>query len=109
MTRGLRGPRVTVHHVDKASGILAYHRWQDGGPRDDVLVVVNLSAEVRSGVPREGHWRVRFNSAWKGYDPEFASIPSLDADAMAEPLDRMPSSIGVAVGPYASVILSHDE
>ena len=112
-TRGLRGPSVTVHHVDEASGILAYHRWQDGGPRDDVLVVVNLSAEVRPdvrfGVPREGRWRVRFNSAWEGYDSEFASIPSLDADTMAEPLDGMPFSIGMAVGPYTSVILSQDE
>jgi 1,4-alpha-glucan branching enzyme len=112
-TRGLRGPRVTVHHVDQANGILAYHRWADGGPGDDVLVVVNLSTQVRPnvrfGVPREGRWRVRFNSDFEGYDPEFAAIPSLDAEAVAEPLDGMPFSIGIDVGPYASVILSQDE
>ncbi|HEY5629047.1 MAG TPA: alpha-amylase family glycosyl hydrolase [Candidatus Limnocylindrales bacterium] len=112
-TRGLRGPRLAVHHVDRATGILAYHRWADGGPRDDVVVVVSFSAEVRPdirlGVPREGRWRVRFNSDWEGYDPEFASTPSLDADAVSEPLDGMQFSIRVGVGPYASVILSQDE
>jgi 1,4-alpha-glucan branching enzyme len=113
VTRGLRGPRVAVHHVDQANGVLAYHRWADGGPRDDVLVVVNLSTEVRHnvrfGVPRDGRWRVRFNSDFEGYDPEFAAIPSLDADAVAEPLDGMSFSIGIDIGPYASVILSQDE
>ena len=78
-----------------------------------MVVVVNFSAEarpdIRFGVPREGRWRVRFNSDWDGYDPEFASIPSLDADAVAEPLDGMQFSVGVGVGPYASVILSQDE
>jgi 1,4-alpha-glucan branching enzyme len=52
---------------------------------------------------------VRFNSDWAGYDPEFESAASLDADAAAEPLDGMPFSISVSVGPYASVILSQDE
>ncbi len=112
-TRGLRGPHVAVHHVDQPIGVLAYHRWAEGGPRDDVVVVVNLSTEVRTnvrfGVPRQGRWRVRFNSDFEGYDPEFAAIPSLDADAVAEPLDGMPYNIGIDVGPYSSVILSQDD
>ena len=76
-------------------------------------MLANLSAtpypEYRVGVPREGRWRVRFNSDWAGYDPEFEAFASLDADADAAPLDGMPFSISVGVGPYASVILSQDE
>jgi 1,4-alpha-glucan branching enzyme len=78
-----------------------------------VIVVANLSAtaypDYRVGVPREGRWRVRFNSDWAGYDAEFEAVESLDADADAAPLDGMPLSILVSVGPYASVILSQDE
>jgi 1,4-alpha-glucan branching enzyme len=112
-TRGLRGPRIAVHHLGHDSRVLAYHRWEAGGPRDDVIVLVNLSvdpfADYRVGAPRAGRWRVRFNSDWAGYDPEFESVHSVDTDAAAEPLDGMPFSIGVGLGPYASVILSQDE
>ncbi len=112
-TRGLRGPRIAVHHRGHDARVLAYHRWEAGGPRDDVIVLANLSATAhpdhRVGVPREGRWRVRFNSDWAGYDPEFEALASLDADADPEPLDGMPFSISVGVGPYASVILSQDE
>jgi 1,4-alpha-glucan branching enzyme len=112
-TRGLRGPRLALHHVDHGSRVLAYHRWADGGPRDDVIVMVNFSAEVRPdvriGVPREGRWRVRFNSDWDGYDPEFASMPAFDTDSVPEARDGMPFSIGMGIGPYASLILSQDE
>jgi len=112
VTRGLRGPRVDVHHVDPSLGVLAYHRWEAGGARDDVLVAVNLTAEalhdVRIGAPRAGRWRVRFNSDWAGYDPEFAAIPTLDADATDEPWDGMAQSLTVGLGPYSAVILSQD-
>jgi 1,4-alpha-glucan branching enzyme len=112
-TRGLRGPHVAVHHRDTETGVLAYHRRLDGGPRDDVLVAVNLSAEprpdVRIGVPRGGRWCVRFNSDWEGYDAEFASLPTLDADATPDPADGMEQSVLVNLGPYSAVILSQDE
>jgi 1,4-alpha-glucan branching enzyme len=112
-TRGLRGPDFEAHHVDPVAGVLAYHRWLDGGPRDDVIVAVNLSAEARPdtriGVPRSGRWRVRFNTDFAGYDPEFESIPGLDADADPEPWDGMEQSILVGLGPYAVVILSQDD
>jgi 1,4-alpha-glucan branching enzyme len=111
-TRGLRGPRIAVHHRSHEAKVLAYHRWEAGGPRDDVIVVVNLSSVPlpghRVGVPREGRWRVRFNSDWAGYDPEFESLASLDVDAVHEARDGMPWSIPVGIGPYASVILSQD-
>ena len=112
-TRGLRGPRISVHHRGQDAKVLAFHRWEKGGPRDDVIVVANLSAspypDYRIGVPRKGRWRVRFNSDWAGYDPEFESLASIDRDADAERRDGLRYSLSVGIGAYASVILSQDE
>lgn len=112
-TRGLRGPNVTTHHVDGATKVLAYHRWLEGGPRDDVLVAANLSAEprpdTRIGVPRAGRWCVRFNTDTPDYDPDFASIPGLDAASEPIAWDGMEQSILVGLGPYAALVLSQDD
>src|SRR5436190_1611028 len=70
VSRGLRGEHVTVHHVNAGGGVLGWHRWLEGGPRDDVIVLANFSAKAypgyHVGVPRPGRWRVRFNSDWGG-------------------------------------------
>jgi 1,4-alpha-glucan branching enzyme len=113
VSRGLRGPNVTVHLVNRDSKVLAWHRWLEGGPRDDVVVLANFSAttfaDYRVGVPRAGRWRVRFNSDWDGYDPEFETVDSLDADSRPEAQDGFGQRIGVGLGPYSVVILSQDE
>jgi 1,4-alpha-glucan branching enzyme len=113
VSRGLRGPNVTVHLVNREAGVLAWHRWLEGGPRDDVVVLANFSAntypDYRVGVPRAGRWRVRFNSDWDGYDPEFETVDSLDTDAEAVAQDGFGQRIAVGLGPYSVVILSQDE
>jgi 1,4-alpha-glucan branching enzyme len=113
VSRGLRGPNVRVHLVNTEAKVLAWHRWLDGGPRDDVIVLANFSAAAYDdydvGVPRAGRWRVRFNSDWDGYDPEFETVDSLDADSEASPQDGMDQRITVGLGPYSVVILSQDE
>ena len=113
VSRGLRGENIRVHHVNEPARVLAYHRWSEGGPRDDVIVLANLSAtaftDYRVGVPRAGRWRVRFNSDWDGYDPEFETVESVDADADARPRDGMKRSIAVGLGPYSAIVLSQDD
>jgi len=113
VSRGLRGPSIAVHHVNETERVLAYHRWQNGGPRDDVIVLANFSAtplpDYRVGVPRAGRWRVRFNSDWDGYDPEFETVESVDANASKEPRDGLKYTIEVGLGPYSVVILSQDD
>ena len=42
-TEGLKGNNVHVHHVNDADKLIAFHRWSRGGPRDDVVVVANMS------------------------------------------------------------------
>jgi 1,4-alpha-glucan branching enzyme len=113
VSRGLRGPHITLHHVNTVAGVLGWHRWLEGGPRDDVIVLASFSAtpypEYHIGVPRSGRWRVRFNSDWDGYDPEFETVDSLDADSEAVTQDGMPQRIEIGLGPYSVVILSQDE
>ena len=113
VSRGLRGPNIAVHHVNGTEKVLGYHRWLEGGPRDDVIVLANFSAtplpDYRIGVPRAGRWRVRFNSDWDGYDPEFETVDSVDADATREARDGLRHTLQVGLGPYSVVILSQDD
>jgi 1,4-alpha-glucan branching enzyme len=112
VSHGLRGPNVAVLRADQATGLLAYHRWDRGGPGDDVVVIVNLSdhpvERSRLGLPRPGRWRVRFNSDAAQYDPSFDDRPVLDLDADGEPGDGQAHSGLVELGPYSVVILSQD-
>ncbi len=111
-TRGLRGQNVDVHHVNQTDKVLAFHRWDQGGPCDDVIVLANLAdrayGDYRIGLPRGGLWRVRFNGDWGGYSTAFGDQPCLDLWATEDEADGMPFLGQVGLGPYAAVILSQD-
>ncbi|HWK89767.1 MAG TPA: alpha amylase C-terminal domain-containing protein, partial [Longimicrobium sp.] len=111
-TRGLRGEHVRVHHVNHGAKVVAYHRWQHGGPRDDVVAAGNFSHRplegYRVGFPRGGEWRVRFNSDWNGYSPDFGNHPSHHTRAEPVPWDGMPFSATVGLGPYTAILLSQE-
>jgi 1,4-alpha-glucan branching enzyme len=111
-TRGLRGQHVNVHHVNDADKLLAFHRWENGGAGDDVVVVANFADRgydrYTLGFPREGMWRVRFNSDWDGYSASFGNVPGFDTEAKPGPADGMPFRATVGVGPYTALILSQD-
>ncbi len=90
---GLSGSGLSVIYENKDSLLLVYHRWANGGPKDDVVVLLNLSHEVRERIPvclpRIGRWQIRFNSDWSGYSEDFDNInleSQLDAVSMEEPL-----------------------
>jgi 1,4-alpha-glucan branching enzyme len=109
-TRGLRGHHVNVFHVNDYDKVVAWHRWQDGGPGDDVVIVVNFANRAYSsytiGFPREGAWRVRFNSDWSGYGPDYGNCHSYDTTAYWGERDGMPFHGNVGIGPYTAIILS---
>lgn len=111
-TRGLRGQGLHVHHVNDVDKVIAFHRWQYGGPRDDVVVIANMANRAYDsytiGLPRGGLWRVRFNSDWRGYDPSFGDHPSRDTAAYPGGRDHMPYHGNIGIGPYTAVILSQD-
>ena len=81
-TAGLKGQSLNVFHVNDAAKLVAFHRWDRGGPGDDVLVVVNLANQSYDsytiGFPRDGLWKIRFNSDWNGYSADFGNHLSYD-------------------------------
>lgn len=105
-TAGLTGRSINVTHVDVDNNVIAYHRWSNGGKRDNTLVVVNFSASRYSKytlpAPKNGKWVVRFNSSWKGYSPEFqqAEIESASTDKN--------NNITLPLSDYGVLILSQD-
>jgi 1,4-alpha-glucan branching enzyme len=111
-TRGLRGPWVNVHHVNDDDNVLAYHRWDRGGPRDDVVVVLNVANRAydhyRVGLPRAGIWRVRFNSDYAGYSDDFGGQPTFDTATDEHGMDGMPCSASIGLAPYSAILLSQE-
>jgi 1,4-alpha-glucan branching enzyme len=111
-TRGLHGQNVNVHHLNNTDKLIAYHRWDEGGPGDDVLVVANFSAQSFSdyvvGVPRGGSWKLRFNSDWNGYDSQFGSQPAFDVFASPGDLDGLSFTGHISIAPYTLLIFSQD-
>jgi len=112
-TRGLRGQNVNVFHVNNADKLIAFHRWDNGGPRDDVVVVLNFAnrsyASYTIGFPRGGLWKVRFNGDWNGYSADYGNFFAYDAAAEGPGADGLPCRGNVGVGPYTALILSQDE
>jgi 1,4-alpha-glucan branching enzyme len=111
-TRGLCGQHVQVHHVNNRDKVIAFHRWDEGGPGDDVLVVANLAnrsyESYTLGFPREGFWRVRFNSDWRGYSADFGDHLGYDTVALQGEQDGMPFRGNIGIGPYSVILLSQD-
>jgi 1,4-alpha-glucan branching enzyme len=109
-TRGLRGDHVNVFHTNDSEKVIAYHRWDAGGPGDDVVVVANFSErtfrDYEIGFPGGGRWRVRLNTDAPSYAPDFGAVDVFDTDASGPPRDGMPRSARVNLPPYGVVILS---
>ncbi len=108
VSRGLCGQCTRVFHENEEQKIIAFHRWESGGPGDDVLVIANFSCQPRHhyriGFPSEGRWQLRFNSDWQGYSEAFAGFAS--SDALAEPgdYDGFSHQGTVSIAPYSALI-----
>jgi 1,4-alpha-glucan branching enzyme len=109
-TRGLRGQHINCQLVDNLNKVIAYHRWDQGGPGDDVIVILNFSNRYwdsyRVGLPRLGTWWCRFSSDWKGYSDDFSNFGGYAVSAEYSPKDGMAYSAGFALAPYSALIYS---
>jgi 1,4-alpha-glucan branching enzyme len=109
-TRGLRGQHIHVYHVNNNDKLIAFHRWEDGGPGDDVVVVANFANRSYDsytlGFPCAGEWKVRFNSDWQGYSEDFGNQAGYDTLAGGSPKDDMPYQANIGIGPYSVIVLS---
>jgi 1,4-alpha-glucan branching enzyme len=104
-TGGLQGHGFAILHLNEENKMLVYHRWDRGGPGDDVVVVINFANKLQKdyfiNFPHPGAWRVRFNSDWKGYARDFKDT-QLDV-AIAEN-----GQAPVIIAPYSVLIFSQD-
>ncbi len=111
-TRGLRGGNIHVHHLNNTDKVMGYHRWDQGGPGDDVVIVVNFAnrsyESYTLGFPRPGRWRVRFNSDSNHYGGDYGNQGGYDTDTWDGSPDGMPVQANVGLGPYSVLILSQD-
>jgi 1,4-alpha-glucan branching enzyme len=112
-TRGLCGQFTQVYHLHDERKIIAFHRWNEGGPADDVVVVANFFREPQDGYvigfPAAGTWKLRFNSDWQGYNDDFRNHPSTDVGAEAGECDGFPFHATLAIGPYSVLIFSQPD
>lgn len=112
-TRGLTGHGVNVHHVNDHDKLVAFHRWDEGGPGDEVIVVANFSSRplhnYRIGLPRPGLWTLRLNSDWNGYSSDFQNFPSFDMEGQSSDYDGYPNSGELSIAPYSFLVFSQDK
>jgi len=111
-TRGLAGQGCTVFHVDDAANVIAFQRWAEHGAGDDVVVLLNFSAETRAdveiGMPAAGTWQVRVNTDSSHYSADFGNTGAAVVEAVAEALGEMPARARVTVGAYSALVMSQD-
>ena len=111
-TRGLTGSGLNVFHQNQSENVIAFHRWHQGGPGDDVVVVVNLSQDARTdyqlGLPQAGTWQLRLNSDWSGYSHAFGNHPSADVVSNITMRDEFPVSGTFTIGAYSVLVYSQD-
>ncbi|RCS40736.1 1,4-alpha-glucan branching protein [Bremerella cremea] len=112
VTKGLIGQDVLVHHRNDEKKLIAFQRWYDHGPGDDVIVVVNFSHEAVEdytiGLPCGGNWKLRFNSAASVYNATFVSTTIAELAAEEQPCDGMTHSASFSISPYSLLIYSQD-
>lgn len=112
-TKGLTGQEVDVYHVSQDSKIIAWNRWESGGPCDSVVVVANFSShpceDYLINLPATGDWIVRFNSDSRHYDKEFGDFGNYAVQAKATEKDGLPAQAKISVAPYSALILSQDK
>lgn len=109
-SRGLRGDHVHCFHINNHDKVLAMHRWDQGGPGDDVVVAFNFSNrplhDYRIGFPHGGLWNLRFNSDAPVYDSDFGETYATDAMAHPFAYDNLNFSSIVTLPAYSALIFS---
>jgi 1,4-alpha-glucan branching enzyme len=115
-TKGLSGPFVRILHVNSQDKVVAFHRWAEGGPKDDVVVIASFTHRLfeegyKIGLPRGGRWIIRFNSDWKGYSPDFHDVSNPEGHIVAEnqAYEGCEYSGLASLPPYGFLILSQEE
>lgn len=107
-SRGLCGQFINIFHVNDQDNVLAFQRWDQHGPGDDVVVVLNFGHRAwehyEIGMPVAGAWRLCFNSDASAYSADFGNYSSTDVVAHDDPKDGLAARGSVAIAPYSALI-----
>ena len=105
---GLSGRGIEILARDDARKLLVVRRFEEEGD-DGVLVAMNFRAEAQDvafGLHAGGAWRVRVNTDWGGYSPDFGGQESHDLLAEEAEGDGPPFRASVSVGAYSALVLT---
>ena len=112
-SRGLTGNNTNFHHLNDADKIGAWHRYDQGGPGDDVVVVTNWKGEFRGsyriGFPSGGTWYCVFNSNATAYDAAFTGGGPVQINAEAVAWDGMGYSAQFDIPPYTALVFTQEQ
>lgn len=113
LTKGLTAQFTEVLYCNDEEKIMAYHRRGEGGPNDSVVVVLNFADRQHEDFiipfPEEGLWKIRFNSDWQGYDPEFGDGFAWDTTTLESSNNEEGKyETRVNLAPYSALIFSKD-
>jgi len=104
---------VEIIRADNDKKIIVMHRWQHGGPKDSVVIVLNFSTgsfgDYKVGFPRAGKWYLRLNSDSAQYDPEFSNQAVFDIETYDGEFDNHPVFASLEIPPYTVLIYSQEE
>lgn len=106
-TKGLTGQHVKTILNNNEKKLFGFLRWHDGGAGDETIVLMNLSNESKEETvvfPSAGEWKLRFNSDWEGYHPEFGAVHVSDATVSEDEA----FTTTIKFPPYSVLIFSCD-
>jgi 1,4-alpha-glucan branching enzyme len=113
VTEGLQGQDVQIIRADNEKKVIVMHRYKNGGPKDSVVVVLNFSSQTfddyKVGFPREGSWKLRFNSDNENYDPDFSNLGVFDVDTVQGEFDNFQQFVSLQIPPYTALIFSQED
>ncbi|WP_025761305.1 alpha-amylase family glycosyl hydrolase [Dyadobacter tibetensis] len=112
VTAGLQGQNTQVIRVDEDHKVLVYHRFQEGGPKDSVVMAFNFSAsgyeDYKVGFPATGAWQLRFNSDAAKFDQDFSDMAQHDLEGYEGEYDNQPAFVSMNLPPYSVLIFSQE-
>lgn len=105
ISKGLTGKNISILNQDDNNKVIAYYRWKEGGPADDTVVIINFGNKgidnYKLSFPRDGMWKIRFNSTWNGYSEDFKNAEVQDVEAVN-------NKAIIDIPPSSALILSQD-
>jgi 1,4-alpha-glucan branching enzyme len=111
-SRGLCGQFLNIYHVNEADNVLAFQRWDQHGPGDDVVMVFNFSNAPKEnyeiGMPAPGMWKLRLNSDAKIYSNDFEGFFSSDIEAFEGSRDGLGAHATLSIGAYSLLIFTQE-